>query len=421
MSPADFHVRLPARLRIKTSVLADIAFILYFTSSLFATGIAGIVNSQATGEYIVSGIYFFLVLCLYLLSPRQYIKPDFWVLFTLLLAFFGLTALVKPDMVYWYSRDAYGMWDYVFFPTEALYAYLFIRLINDPKRLFRNMKISSWLMYIYFFYQIYAATKRGFWYGVSKTNARAEMSYSVSFGYEVMLYTLPFLYDALLKKNKWDILGAAIGLYMILTQGSRGPFLFLCVFIMLFAINHFRHSRKKIIYSFLAILLLLFLYFFYDILLAWLATLLSSAGISSRIIKTLVEGTVSSDSGRSVIWEAAAQAIVNNPWGHGAMGAQPIIYHLIPAGYPHSVILEILIDYGVFVGSAILIFLFANAFRLLFKEKYAAWRPCFMVFFCTACQLFISLCYWSSPGFWASIAIGVNCYYSNKKQKSIVR
>lgn len=407
-------------MRIKSSTLADIVFILFFSSSLFTAGLMIFLNSQTVAEYIVCGVNYFLLLCLYLLSPRKYIKLDFWILFSIIVSLFGLTLFLRPDMLYWYTRTTYGALDYVFFPNEAIYGYLFIRLIDDPKRLFRNLKISSWLMYLYFFYQIYAATKRGYWIGVSKTTAQAEMSYSVAFGYQVMLYTLPFLYDALLKKNKWDILGAAIGLYMMLTQGSRGPFLFLCVFLVLFAFNHFRHSRKKIIYSAIAVLLLMFLYLFYDTLLAWLSLFLSNAGFSSRIISSLVEGTISADSGRSDIWAVAIQAIIDNPWGHGPMGSQPIVFHLVPAGYPHSVILEVLIDFGVIIGSAILIFLFVNAFKMLFKEENAAWLPCFMVFFCTACQLFISLCYWSSTGFWASIAVCVNCYYANKRNSKSV-
>ena len=42
------------------------------------------------------------------------------------------------------------------------------------------------------------------------------------------------------------------------------------------------------------------------------------------------------------------------------MGTRHIITDIIAAGYPHSIILEILVDYGVFIGGVLLLFFLLN-------------------------------------------------------------
>ena len=400
--------------------LIDISFVFFFCAPLIKTIFARVCTLLEITNFsglVASIVVYFPLLLAFLRAPKKALCLDFLCLWSGIVLFFAITALLHPEYIERYSDPTYGVVNYVLLPTEGIYAYLFLRLVNDPARIIKNMKVAGWIMYVYFLYQIYAAVQRGYWVGVTTFSARAEMTYSVSFGYEVMLFMTVFLYEALLHRKPADIAGAAIGLLMMLTNGSRGPMLFTAIFLFLMSLMYFGRSRKKLLILFTAVVALLLIFIFYDVLMMWIMSLLSSMNISSRFITMFLNGTLTSDSGRSVLWDAALEMIRERPLGYGAMGAQHQICKLIPAGYPHSVVLEILIDFGVLFGSLLLMVLFFNAIALLFKKENQYWSGVFLVFFCTACQLFISLTYWSTPAFWACIAIGMNCHVWKKHKR----
>ena len=101
--------------------------------------------------------------------------------------------------------------------------------------------------------------------------------------------------------------------------------------------------------------------------------------------------------------------IRENPLGYGAMGSQHVISQIIFAGYPHSIILELMIDFGVIVGGLLLLFLLRHAAAILLAKE-NGWVDLFVPTFCVACGLFISLSYWSNRAFWACMGLGINCY-----------
>lgn len=407
--------------KIKASTLADLAFILYFINPFLRTGFGWITSfagmESAAWTFTLILVYLPLFL-LVLYKPKDAIPLDCIALFAFVLVFFGISFLIHPEYGTWYTRAEYGAWSYVFRPNQAIYAYLFVRLMDSQDRMFRNMKISGWIMYVYFLYQVYIASTRGYWIGVSG-GSNVQMNYSVSFGYDVMLYVLPFIYCAWKDRKLTDIAGAVLGLFLILSYGSRGPFLFLGIFIMLLCVKMLQKSRKKVLFIGLIAIGVIVVYIFYIPILMSLMQRMESMGLSSRFLSMMLEGTISNDSGRTKIWEAAIKMIQDNPFGYGFMGSQHVISKLILAGYPHSFILEILIDFGVIVGGVFLLLIFYNSFAMLFGKKNHAWSGAFLAFFGTACQLFISLCFWSATAFWVCLAIVVNCYYDKRRMRHI--
>lgn len=91
------------------------------------------------------------------------------------------------------------------------------------------------------------------------------------------------------------------------------------------------------------------MYYFRNNILVFISNQINMIGFSSRFIDKILLGTISSDSGRSIIWGRTIEMIKQNPLGYGGMGTRHIITDIIFAGYPHSVILEILVDFGVFL------------------------------------------------------------------------
>lgn len=416
------QLRISNSKKISVDELVRLSVILFLCNPLLTIifgGVMGKLGIGGYGKYVTAVVVYLPLLIACIKCPRKYIKADFLSVYVCIILFFAVTLLIHPEYDYWYSRSNYGVWNYVLFPLNGLYGYLFIRMIHDPKTLKDVFKKSGWLMYIYFAYQIYAASRRGYWIGVAGQNNTAEFSYSVSFGYHVLLFALPFLYNAIREKRIPDIVGAAIGFIMILTNGSRGPFLMTAVFFVILALRSVRNERNKAktaLRVLIIALLVLTVVVLYNIVNNLLVKLLSSWDGNSRIVQMLLAGRLTSDSGRTAIWEAAVQMIRDNPFGYGAMGSQHVISHYIIAGYPHSVVLEMMIDFGVFVGGALLFFLFRRALAIIFARD-NGWSDLFIPIFCTACALMVSLCYWSNRAFWICIGIGVNYYVLQKKQK----
>lgn len=410
--------------KIAVSSMARFSAICFFCNPfitlIYRAALSRISLTSLTSSFTLITIYIpFLLACI--VQPRKYIKADVIFLFFFVFAFFGLTLLLHPEYEYWYARPDYGVWPYVLFPTNAMYGYLFVRLYDDPAKLKADIKVSGWIMYLYFFYQIISALARGYWSGVAGDNGEAELSYSVSFGYNVIFFTLPFLHDAIHKKKATDILTSVVGLMMVITYGSRGPAMCIAIFLVLEVVMEFKqmkNSPQKMICFICGAVLFILLYIFYDALFALLIDILMRTNSSSRLIAKLLNGTIASDSGRSVIWNAAVQMLKDNPWGYGAMGSQHVISSYIYAGYPHSIILELMIDFGVIGGGILFVFLICHSFSILFRKKYSLWAGTFLPFFCTACSLFLSLCYWSNKAFWVCLGIGVNAHYILKSSKA---
>ncbi len=357
---------------------------------------------------------YFPVLLICVMKPRKYIKADFIVLYLLIIFFFFVTITLHPEYEYYYLRENYGVWDHVLIPYRGIYAYLFIRLVDDPERILACMKKAGWLMYVYFGYQLILFLRRGYWYGVAGANDSALLSYSVSFGYEVLLFAVVFIYLALTNKKWDDIIASIVGVIMILMGGSRGPVLFLGVFLAMYLLRVLKRSKKKIIIIFGTIILSVGLYVVCEPLLTGISSFITKLGFSSRFITTLLGGEITNDSGRIKIWRAAINMIKENPFGYGAMGSRPTISKYIIAGYPHSIILEILIDFGVIFGGILLIAFLIASFKMLFTNRDSEWSGVFLIFWAASCPLLISLTYWSIPSFWAAIGVGICCHKSGK-------
>lgn len=406
------------KLSVKISQIAEFACIMFFANSFFRTGINWMLGGNSSIATLLALVCtYFPVLIICVLAPSRYLKLDFVILYVLIAGFLALTLIFHPEYEYYYAREDYGVWDHVLIPYRGIYAYLFIRLVDNPKRILACMKKAGWLMFIYFGYQLILFLRRGYWVGVAGTNASAHLSYSVSFGYDMLPFALVFLYFALTSKKWNDIFASIMSVVMILMGGSRGPVLFLGLFFVVYLLRTLQRSKKKILIIFGTIILSVGLYLVYEPALIGISTLISKLGFSSRFITTLLSGRITNDSGRSRIWMAAINMIKDNPFGYGAMGSRSTISQYIVAGYPHSVVLEILIDYGVFFGGMLLTVFLVGSFKLLFMQKESEWSGVFLIFWAASCSLLISLTYWSIPSFWAAIGVGV-CYYKSTKLRS---
>lgn len=116
--------------------------------------------------YIVLAAIFtlYVILCV---QERRIISRDFWRLYLFLVILFWGAYILHPNYKHWYDRAEYGVWDYVLRPDNGLFIYLFIRLIEDPDEILKTIKVSGWVMYLYFGRAVMKALKLGYWIDTS--------------------------------------------------------------------------------------------------------------------------------------------------------------------------------------------------------------------------------------------------------------
>lgn len=350
-------------------------------------------------------------------KPIRDFIPEFWLLLVAIIIWFALTYLLHPEYEYWYFRETYGIWDYVLRPSNGLFIYLAIRLINDPDRILNVLRYSGFFMYLYYGRILLQSLAQGYWTDSSNKGFEIRMSYSLSFGYNVLIFALAFLYAGLEKRSLIDLGFGGIGVVMILLGGSRGPILDIAVFVLLYMFIKINDKKRKaLLMTAVTVFGVLFL-LTYKYLLMAAAAVISKFGMSSRFIDMMIEGSVSNDNGRELIWKTAIGMIKEHPLGYGAMGTRHVIGDIIFVGHPHQIFLEILVDFGVIFGTLLIFWLLFSSARIILDKQMGAWKGIFVIFFARACQLLLSLTYWHSIGLWAAIAVGV-CAFSNRKKGS---
>ena len=406
------------RLRIGKNMLREVILFLYLTLPIlnaFFQKVLGLVGlrSMAVWVSIALILTLYFLLCL---SARKLLVPEFWLLYFLVALFFLITYMFHPEYEYWYTRSDYGVLNYVLKPNNGIFLYLFIRLVNDPKKIIKIIKTSAWPIYLYYGYQVMQAIARGYWVDTSNKGYEIHMSYNLSLGYNVLLFVLPFLYSALEEKKRPDLIGALIGIGIILVAGSRGPFLDIGLFLAIYVLLKFSRSKKKLFLAFSIIAGSILLWIAYPYLISLLAHLLEKLNLSSRMISKLASGEVLDDSNRRNIWNAAVEMIKQNPFGYGAMGSRHVIYRYIYVAHPHQFFLEVLIDFGVVFGSAIILWLAVKTVKLFSMKGQDEWKAVFLIFFARACQLLVSLTFWHSIGLWGALAVGVCMSKAKRKE-----
>lgn len=342
------------------------------------------------------------------LAARQRVPADFFFLLLYIGLYFGVTYLFHGEYEYYYTREQYGVADYVLRPDNGLYAYLFLRMVKEPARVLRGLRVSGCVIYAYSALRLYVATRKGFWMEEGSRGQEYASSYNMNYGYTLLLFVCCFLYCALEQKKLRYLLLAGAGMFMILCGGSRGPMLDVGIFLALYWLIRLRRSRCKTLYLLGTAVAGVTAAELYRPALRMIHGLTDRAGLHSRTLEMMLAGTVAQNNGRDVFWEASFNMLRENPLGYGAMGARHVLCGIHIVGHPHNVLIELLIEYGVAGGSVIIIALLTASFRILLQKRNAAWQGMFLIFFANACQLLTSYTYWHSPALWAALATGVN-------------
>ena len=332
--------------------------------------------------------------------------------FILLFLFIALAMIISvianPALREFYTRPSYGL-DRVIRPDSALFAFLFFSLFDNPSELRKNIQIYAYIDFIYLvIIDLIPALTRGYWIDVGPNGQVLHFIYNLSFGYSMAFPTIVFLYLSIKERKLIHIVLSLVGMFLIITQGSRGSLLLPVIFIGMMVISGILDSRDmgrktlKIIGVILAIVIVADAG---ESILNWALRTLTQRGVSSRTIQSLLSGSFSNDNGRSLIWLTVIEAIRNGGvFGYGVLGDRPFVFPIHYVGYSHNLFLELVCSLGV-IGVVICIYIVMDAFRMLFLCKDTEWRELYIILFSVACQLLLSMSFWYVWEFWAAAAI----------------
>lgn len=241
--------------------------------------------------------------------------------------------------------------------------------------------------------------------------------YSMGFGYACLVPCLLWMMELSKKVTLKNGLYAGVLLLAIVSLGSRSPLVSILFFSVtaFVKINHEKRKDARIILGILAVIILLL---FSRPLFTLAYVVLRGLGIRSRNLELFYIHDFGSMSGREGIYRFFFNEILAHPFAiRGINGDQAL-----GAGYPHNLFLELLFQFGVVFGGAMIAAIILKARKIL-KEGYTnsdAKQQLKFVFMCASLgTLMVSGTLWTQMNFWLWIAISNNKYNSNKKKSQV--
>ncbi len=415
MNYQRFLSKINYRTSVNESSLAILSFILFFSSDIIFNIYSKIFSILSIPGYQLATILTIYIPVLFIFALSKKLKAaDFFVLLTATAILFLVSYIVHPQYDSWYFHEQYGVILRIFRPDKPIYAYLFVRLSRTSEELLKGLKAVGVLNFLYYFYTYIKRSGIGYWEVVNSNGEIIKTSYNLDFGYSVTFVAIIFAYFFFREKKKLYGVLFVICTFIVLAVGSRGSLLCLLIFFVLYFLSsskqYFNKKRIAIIF-FLGIIGIIIFAVSYKHIFSYIVNSLESIGISSRTLTSLAEGSISDGNGRERIYSLAIGMIKNGGiFGYGPYGDRYIIGQEFYWGYAHNIALEILITFGVIIGSIILIAFLFFSIRMLFYCRDEGWKGAFLIFFSCSCQLLLSSSFWYSQSFWACLAV-VSSYY----------
>lgn len=307
------------------------------------------------------------------------------------------TRIFLPSNYQYMSKDLFGIF-------RGLLIYVLIVCVYQQGRL---KSLLYKIGYLSFIYAVLVVTVKAGFLNIPE----ADVSY-MEFGY----FVLPAVVCLFCKYNEEhkiiDLWFVIMSILIILVFGSRGVLFAILMFIIMYRIFiDGMHSAK--IYITLAVALLGFVLINSHSFILWFSKILTSVfRYNSRSLTKLLEGTIFSDSGRSLMKEGATK-VISERWlfGAGPYADRVLVYFnggdVASRGYGHyvhNIIYEMMIDFGVPATAVIILtFVLASIYILRNAKTNKEVYICFVSLWLF--KLLVSGTFWTEPWFWGTIAL----------------
>lgn len=338
-------------------------------------------------------IIIMLVLASMSLWKFRIYKGDVIALFALIL-FYYLSSLFYPDSTQYIEKHS----------DAFIHASVFvlIGLAIDIDKLKTHLHLFCRIAVIGFFMYIRLMSSLA-------NNAVDLQEENMYLAYLALPTTLYVLWQCLEKFNMVDFVLSIVGSFLIMSMGSRGPIMCIAFFLASYFIFFKTYKHSKLVKSLIAIIASLF-YYYSDILLSALLVLISSLGLSTRAVESMMTDAmfdINNSSGRDIIWEELLKAVQRGPaFGYG-LGADE---RLTSTGFfAHNVVLSILVSFGWLLGSLVLLYIIYYFAKALWVSNTSDQKVFFLLLFTVGfVSLLFSGIFLDSPFFFMLIGYAIS-------------
>lgn len=208
--------------------------------------------------------------------------------------------------------------------------------------------------------------------------------------YSLVFPVLTMICGCANKHSLENILFLVIGIALLFFMGTRGPIVIFLAFVAVYYLFFRSFKKFNILIKSVIISISALLYYFIVPICMLIAPFVASLGFSPRVFESFVgNAMVSSDatSDRDAFYDRVFGAIINDPtgFGYGWGGDRMFTPN---GGYAHNLELELLCQFGMVWGGAILLFLFYLMLRSFLICKNRDDKNFWLVMVCTG---FLSL------------------------------
>lgn len=326
----------------------------------------------------------------------------FCVIYLCFLMFILIEGTIHPQYEEYYARPVFGIYE-VFFGIKrgAIWGVLAFLGLHNGRKVLNVFYWGAAFLLLYSLYELLEAHSVGYWETYDAAGEMTKYDYSLTFGYQVIFCCIVFALFFLEQKKWYDLIAAVLSFMLVLLEGSRGPLVCLAVFVVLYFLIKSKRKRMKLVIPIMALSLVIFL--FGDQLFSWILDRIAALNIDSRTITMLLSGNLSSDNARGIIFDLCWDHIAKQGfWGMGPFGSRTFIVPRYYWGYPHNIVLELILDYGWMVGIGIMVAIvlaIIGMFRRAKKEELMV----FCILLACNMKLFLSSTYWGELFFWSMV------------------
>ena len=289
---------------------------------------------------------------------------------------------------------------YIFMPP------LLFMVERDPKKRLRELYVLSYFIVTILVLVLVAGGMSG-----------EEYDY-ISLGSATLPYWAIIAQDTFINHSSKSAVVGIISGFILCLFASRGVGVSILAILIVY-ICIYTNLKHKIIVAVLGVFVVL-LSSNIEAILMWIYQFFLNKGITIRFLYTFLFrnqiSAFSMSSGRTEIWELAINAIKDNPLiGYGVMGDRKPLASYALNLWPHNMEIQIFMQFGVIIGTIIILFLVYIAVRML--KSNVSWKYLFIpYFFSSIFFLQISSEYYLYVNFWISIMI-FSAYISDSNRQ----
>lgn len=250
----------------------------------------------------------------------------------------------------------------------------------------------------------------------SSGEAAASATYSQDIAYRVLPAVLIFIDAAFSNRRVVNGALATASAFVMLSAGARGPLVIAALFVVARLVLHVRASpRAALVTAWVGAAAVWVLAQSYFVILGSLNSVLDRAGLSTRAIEDLRGGTLFEDRARSQLRDYTLSLIDQHLFtGVGMSNERPILARLVGASadtdsfgwYPHNLFLELWAQFGILLGTLLLVLLLGGILRALIRVDDLDYRYLVLIFVGIGLlPLLFSASYLSWPPFFGLVGL----------------